>query len=96
MNWLKHATVFVFEVKPPNEQRTIEDMPIRIEAREQRDGTRKWAVCQGGNCLRKDGFWEIERQPSSRSDEFLALTRYETKEQAYREMRARLAMVEER
>lgn len=83
LKWVDHATAFQFGGKDPNMACRVEDLPIRIEARDQRDGTRKWAVLQGGNCLRKDGEWELEMQPSSRSDEFLAMTRYASKEEAH-------------
>lgn len=73
---LEHATAFQFGGKAPNMARRVEDLPIRIEARDQRDGTRKWAVMQGGNCLRRDGLWELEMQPSSRTDEFLRMARW--------------------
>ena len=81
--WLDAAIVFQFGGKPLNMQRTIEDFPVRIEARDQRDGSRKWAVLQAGNCLRKDREWEFELQPSSRTDEFMAMTRWDSREEAY-------------
>lgn len=36
-----------------------------------------------GWCLGKDDNWHFEYMPSSRTDEFISLTRFETKEQAY-------------
>ncbi len=80
--WISHATVFQFGDSVPNIATRIEHLPIRIEARDQRDGTRLWVVKQGGNCLRKDGQWELEMQPSSRTDEFISATRWKTKEEA--------------
>lgn len=43
----------------------------------------KWAVCDGYEVLNNKLEWEIEPQPSSRTDEFKARTRFafeETKE----------------
>lgn len=42
----------------------------------------KWAVRRGGNCLRKDGLWEHEPQPSSRDDAFYAMCRFDSLEEA--------------
>lgn len=80
--WMESATAFQFSGKAPNMACRVDDLPIRIEARDQRDGSRKWAVMQGGNCLRKDGDWELEMQPSSRTDEWLKLTRWDSREEA--------------
>lgn len=44
----------------------------------QRDGGTKWKVSRNGEVLATDGEWEYEPLPSSRDDEFLARTRYET------------------
>lgn len=72
--WAEHGTVFQLDGgKPPY---------MLIEAREQRDGSRKWVVTQGGNCLRKDGDWEWEASPSNRSEEFVQMTRWDSKEAA--------------
>lgn len=42
----------------------------------QRDGTSLWKVQHGHGVLGKDGRWEWEPQPSSRTDEYLARTRF--------------------
>jgi hypothetical protein len=73
--WVKHASVFSF--KSPHWT-----TPITIERCIQRDDTFKWAVRQNGNCLSRTGEWEIERLPSSRTEEFLANYRFDTKEDA--------------
>ncbi len=56
-------------------------MTITIESRDGYEG-RKWCIKQGSNCLGKDGHWEYEAQPSSRTDEFKERCRWDTPEQA--------------
>ena len=41
-----------------------------------------WAVREGGAVLSKDGDWEFEPIPSSRDDEFISRTRWDTAEEA--------------
>ncbi len=48
----------------------------RIEWRD--DGA--WAIVNAGCCLNTDGEWEVELQPSSRTDEFKARTRFPVEE----------------
>jgi hypothetical protein len=36
----------------------------------------RWAIVDGGLVLASDGQWEVERQPSSRTDDFKERTRY--------------------
>lgn len=48
---------------------------IEIEARDQRDGSRKWVVKRLSSVLNKSGRWEWEPNPSARTDEFIARTR---------------------
>ena len=45
---------------------------IVVEAR----GGGTWAVAQGGSVLAADGLWEWEPMPSSRTDDFIARTRF--------------------
>lgn len=54
----------------------------RVEAR----GQGWWVVTNGGAVLNKDGQWEYEPLPSSRTDEFLARTRF-TLSEAVKEAR---------
>lgn len=54
-----------------------------IERRSAMDKPEKWAVCNLGDVLNKNGQWEYEPQPSSRSDEFIECTRFDTVEEAY-------------
>lgn len=55
---------------------------VRLEEVEQRDGSARYAIRQGGNCLGVDGQWDWEPQPSSRDAEFMARCRFDTPEQA--------------
>ena len=45
-------------------------------------GQGSWGVFISGLCLGKDGQWYDEPSPSNRTDEYLALCRYSTKEEA--------------
>jgi hypothetical protein len=74
---LKHATCFQFGGLPANRARRVEDLPYIVEARDSKDGTRRWALMQGGNCMHKSGEWEIEPSPSNRSDAFLRTARWD-------------------
>ncbi len=53
-----------------------------LEAVIGRDSMLKWCIREGGECLRRDGEWEYEPQPSSRTDEFIAATRWPSAEEA--------------
>lgn len=48
----------------------------RIERRRQPSGESLWTVSLGSHVARRDGTVEFEPQPSSRSDEYIARTRY--------------------
>lgn len=48
----------------------------------QMDGSVKWAVRDGSECLNKDLEWEYEPMPSSRGDDFLARCRFDTVDSA--------------
>ncbi len=50
----------------------------RVEGATQSDGAYLWAVRRNGDCLGRDGHWSYEPQPSSRSQEWLALHRFPT------------------
>lgn len=55
---------------------------ITIENVRQPDGPDRWAIRKGGSCLAKDGNWEFEPLPSSRSEAFFMRCRYATLESA--------------
>jgi hypothetical protein len=74
-DFLKLATVFKID--------SIHNIGIYIEARGQIDGSTLWVVTDGSEVWGKDGDFHYEPIPSSRSKEFIELTRYETIEQAY-------------
>lgn len=44
----------------------------------------KWCVREGGSCLNDEGEFEYEPNPSSRDDDFLKRTRFDSAEEAYR------------
>lgn len=49
------------------------------------DGSLKWAVKMDSWVLGSDSHWYWQPMPSGRTDEFLNLCRFETKEDAHRE-----------
>lgn len=51
---------------------------VRIEYRSKN----KWAICRVGMCLTKQMEWEYESIPSSRTDEFLEIARYDSLSEA--------------
>jgi len=54
-----------------------------IQMRGQRDGTYRYVVSTAfSNVLTRDGDWEWEPQPSSRTDDFIARSRFATFEEA--------------
>jgi hypothetical protein len=55
---------------------------VVLVRRRQRDNKCLWAVMDGGSCLSKEGKWVFEPTPSSRDDEFLALCRFGTPDEA--------------
>ena len=55
---------------------------IMIESRPQMDGSVKWVTKMEEWVLGKDGKYYYEPTPSSRTDEFIANTRFNTKEEA--------------
>ena len=50
--------------------------PVMLEARDQRDGPRRWCVKIDSQVLRKSGVWECEPMPSSRTEAFFKRTRF--------------------
>mgnify|MGYP003532484357 CR=1 FL=1 len=51
---------------------------VAIEARDQGDGTRKWILKMDGYVMTHYGCFVWEPLPSSRSDEFIKMTRFNT------------------
>lgn len=75
--WLEHATKFELGECPFQKRKLV------IEARDQLDESRKWTIKVDEWCLGKDGEWHYEWLPSSRTEEFIELTRFRSPEQAY-------------
>lgn len=48
----------------------------RVEDCLQPDGSSRWAIRSGGNVLNRDGEWELEPMPSSRTDDFFDRCRW--------------------
>lgn len=57
--------------------------PIVIEAREQIKGPKLWVLKMHEWVLGKDGEFYREPMPSSRTDEFIQLTRFNSPQEAY-------------
>lgn len=51
---------------------------VIIQRRRQRDGSSLWSINERGNRLNHRGDWELELQPSSRTDAYLKRTRWPT------------------
>jgi hypothetical protein len=74
--WVSMATTFSLG------QCRIQNRPVFIVAKEQINGSIKWAVClesSKGWVLGKDGFWWWEPIPSNRTVDYLQNTRFATK-----------------
>ena len=56
----------------------VSDNEVYVEKRNQRDGTSRFVVIRGGLVLAKDGQWEWESQPSSRTDAFVERTGFDS------------------
>lgn len=57
--------------------------PVTIEARDQIDGRRLWVVKMHEWVLGKDSTFHYEPRPSSRTDEFIQNTRFDSHQEAY-------------
>lgn len=57
--------------------------PIVIEAREQIDGSRKWVLKMHEWVLGKDAEFHYEPIPSSRTDEFIENTRFNSPDECH-------------
>lgn len=54
-----------------------------LESVKQINGHDLWAIRKNNNCLNKNGEWEYEPMPSSRTDDFMERCRYKSIEEAY-------------
>ena len=75
--WIEWATTFSLG------ECRIYGRPVEITRRLQLDDSVKWIVKMHEWCLGTDGEFHYEPLPSSRTDEFIALTRFDSKEEAY-------------
>lgn len=64
----------------------VDDRDVRIEARQfdTKGEVSSWVVKNCDEVLNKDGEWEYEPMPSSRTDDFLERTRFSNLEDARR------------
>jgi hypothetical protein len=70
--WLERATIFDLGTC------IFYNRPIKIEARDQPDFIRLWVLKMHEWVLGKDGKFHYEPLPSSRTDEFIKNTRFES------------------
>jgi len=68
--WLEKATRFELD-------------DCTIEARQQIDGSKKWVIKTGNYLLGKGGEFIYELSPSSRTEEFVANTRFGSPDECY-------------
>jgi len=57
--------------------------PVKIERRDQIDGSIKWVLKMHEWVLGKDGKFYLEPMPSSRTDDFINNTRFETPDEVH-------------
>jgi hypothetical protein len=62
----------------------VYNRPVVIEARGQSDGTRKWVLKMDGYVMTHYGCFVWEPLPSSRSDRFILLTRFNSADECYK------------
>jgi len=70
--WLERATKFDLG------NCIFHNRPVDIESRDQIDGSRKWVLKMQEWVLGKDGEFHYEPRPSSRSDNFINNTRFDS------------------
>ena len=75
--WLERATTFDLGTCIFYKRRVF------IEARPQRDETRLWVLKMDSWVLGKDGGFHYEPMPSSRTDEFISLTRFNSPDEVH-------------
>lgn len=64
-------------------RRVDEDTPGVERVYIERRSAHTWSICRAGLCLAQDGEWEYEPSPSSRSEEFIQSTRFDSLESAW-------------
>ncbi len=84
---LAHAIKFSFGDERNHRQ-------ITVERRSYVDDTESWAICNMGQVLAKNGKWEYEPFPSSRSKTFLKRCRWNNRDKAIEVARAALLILE--
>lgn len=75
--WLERATNFDLGTC------SIYRRPVDIMARDQMDGSRKWVLKMHEWVLGKDGEFHYEPRPSSRTEEFVNNTRFDSIDECY-------------
>ena len=60
----------------------VEHERVTIVRARQRDKSHKWKVMRGPTALTKSGDWVYESMPSSRTDAYLAQTRFDSLKEA--------------
>lgn len=75
--WLERATVFELG------NCIFYNRPIKIETRDQMDGSRLWVLKMHEWVLGRDGKFHYEPLPSSRTEEFIKNTRFETPDEVH-------------
>lgn len=91
--WVRDREPFHVEHEPMTtfQQYGIVPCAYAIPTAERREiawrGPEQWVIAGAGCCLNTDDEWEVEPQPSSRTDEFKARTRYSLQEAMERAVR---------
>jgi len=76
-DWLERATIFDLG------KCIFYNRPVKIESRDQIDGSRLWVLKMHEWVLGKDGEFHYEPLPSSRTDKFIQLTRFESPDECH-------------
>ena len=75
--WLERATEFSLG------ECIFYNRPVKIVARDQINGDRKWVLKMHEWVLGKDGNFHWEPMPSSRTDDFIENTRFDTPDECH-------------
>lgn len=82
--WLECARKFYMGESPSYRYAHGPGREVYIEDRAQIDDSVKWIVKMDNWCLGKDNEYHYEPRPSERSDAFIDLTRFDSREEAYK------------